>query len=701
MLWVGPVGTPPRWAALAEANLWNAGFAGPIHAVAQHRPGTRRRPGSTTLRPLTLHRSWAWSACRSRSRCSCLSSWPTAAAGPVIIGGGAAPGTLTGEQTQAMRATARRLGVRVVGPDRVGVIVPRLRLNTGSAAALPQTGNLAFVTQSDSIATTMLDWAMTRRIGFSRIVSLGDSADVELGDILDYLAIDLATRAILIHLEGVADARPFMSAARAAAGIKPVIVIKAGRHMGPTSVRGRSGGSGCIATGFTMRRSTAPGWCASTRWSELFAAAATLGADGARRGHELRNGRLALLSNGNAPAEFAADVLLAGGGVLVRPTAEIHAAITRAVGDTASHASSIDLGLEATGETYAKALDVLLDTPGIDGLLVIHAPAAGIDPGDVAQAVAGAADRRRPRSAQRPILAAWLGESGIERALGPLDAAAIPAFTAPEPAVRAFLHRVAYERSQFLLHQVPSSRPDDTARRQQAATSIIDPALAQGRRSLTEVEAVAVLDAYGIPCVPTRLATDLDGAASAARALGYPVALKIVSAKLPQKSSIGGVALDINDKASLLRRGRQLLDRVAAAAPKAPIEGLLVQRMERSLRSVELYLGMEVDPTFGPILLLGHGALRAIGTDLTYLLPPLEFDAGARPGRRYARRPLPGPAARCRHVAGGPGGDLGPAVRSGGDAAQRPAGRHRPAAGRWPAPGRARRPYRSGPGPTR
>ena len=235
-----------------------------------------------------------------------------------------------------------------------------------------------------------------------------------------------------------------------------------------------------------------------------------------------------------------------------------------------------------------------------------------------------AADRRRPRSAQRPILAAWLGESGIERARGPLDTAAIPAFTAPEPAVRAFLHRVAYERSQFLLHQVPSSRPDDTARRQQAATSIIDPALAQGRRSLTEVEAVAVLDAYGIACVPTRLATDLDGAASAARALGYPVALKIVSAKLPQKSSIGGVALDINDKASLLRRGRQLLDRVAAAAPKAPIEGLLVQRMERSLRSVELYLGMEVDPTFGPILLLGHGALRAIGTDLTYLLPPLD-----------------------------------------------------------------------------
>ena len=199
----------------------------------------------------------------------------------VIIGGGAAPGTLTGEQTQAMRATAAGWGCGSIGPDRVGVIVPRLRLNTGSAAALPQAGDLAFVTQSDSIATTMLDWAMSRRIGFSRIVSLGDSADVELGDILDYLAIDLATRAILIHLEGVADARPFMSAARAAAGTKPVIVIKAGRHMGPTSVRGRSGGLRLHRDRVYDAAFNRAGLVRVGTMDELFAAAARLGTDGA------------------------------------------------------------------------------------------------------------------------------------------------------------------------------------------------------------------------------------------------------------------------------------------------------------------------------------------------------------------------------------------------------------------------------------
>lgn len=625
LLWVGPVDTAAPWAELAENNLWDAGFKGPIHALRS----TGRAPEETRIAslanlskgetflavvclpqtdPVGLLEGLAASGCRAA----------------VIIGGGTGTVTLNGEQTKAMRTAARRLGVRVVGPDRVGVIVPSLRLNAGSAAAIPQPGNIAFVTQSDSIATTMLDWAASRRIGFSRLASLGDSADVELGDILDYLALDLTTRAILIHLEGVADARGFMSAARAAAGTKPVIVIKAGRQVGLAPGRGRSGGYRLHRDRVYDAAFTRAGLVRVETLEELFAAAASLGANAARQGHDQRHGRLALLTNGNAPAEFAADVLLGRGGTLVRPSAEIYERISRAVGETASHASSIDLGLEATGEVYARALDVLLDTPGIDGVLVIHAPAAGVDPAEVAQAVATAADRRKPRRAQRPVLAAWLGDSGLERARGPLEAVAIPTFAAPEPAVRAFLHRVTYERSQFLLHQVPSSRPDDTNERQAAAAATIEPALAQGRQSLTEAEAVTVLDAFGIACVPTHIAPDLEGAAVAARTLGYPVAVKVISPGLPRKSSVGGVALDIPDKASLLRRCGQMLERVAATAPGVPIEGFLVQRMERSVLSIELYLGMEIDPTFGPMLVVGHAAHRAIGADLTYLLPPLD-----------------------------------------------------------------------------
>lgn len=624
LLWVGPSGPSARWVELAENHLWEAGFKGRIHAW---RSRSRAPEAARIESPAALAgKAFLGIVCLPQDDLVRLLH-DLAAAGcraMVIVGGGSETMAIAGEQAKALRVAARRLGVRVVGPDRVGVLVPSLGLNAGSAVTLPQAGNLAFVTQSDSIATTMLDWAGAHGIGFSRVVSLGDSADVELGDILDYLALDLATRAIMVHLEGIADARPFMSAARAAAGAKPVIVIKAGRQLAPPAMRSQVRGHRLHRDRVYAAAFNRAGLVRVDTLDELFAAAASLGTNAVRRGPELRNGRLAILTNGNAPAEFAADMLLARGGVLVRPTAEIHARIRAAVGETASHASSIDLGLEADGTAYARALDVVLDTPGIDGVLVIHAPAAGIDPAEVARAVATTADRRRPRSMRRPLLAAWLGETGLEQARAPLEAAAIPAFGTPEAAVRAFLHRVGYERSQFLLHQVPSSRLDDVAPRQAAAMAVIEPALARSRHALGEADAAAVLGAYGIPCVPTAVAGDLDAAAAAARALGYPVALKVLSAKLPRKSPVGGVALDISDKASLRRRGRQMLDRVAAAAPGATIDGLLVQRMERSLLAIELYLGMEIDPTFGPVLLLGHAARRAIGSDLTYLLPPLD-----------------------------------------------------------------------------
>ena len=280
-----------------------------------------------------------------------------------LVGGGSGAAALDAEGARAARAAARAHGLRLIGPDRVGVIVPGRHLNTGSATVMPPPGDLAFVTQSDSIATAMLEWAAAQKIGFSRIVSLGERAEVELGDILDYLALDLATRAILIHLEGIADARRFMSAARAAARIKPVLVLKAGRQLAPPAER--PGG-----TGLRLRRDqvydaafTRAGLVRVGSIEELFAAAASLGPSATRRGHGLRKGRLALLTNGHGPAELAADALLMGGGTLVRPTPPIHAAITAAAGEVASLASSVDLGPDAGGDAYAAALEVLLETP--------------------------------------------------------------------------------------------------------------------------------------------------------------------------------------------------------------------------------------------------------------------------------------------------------------------------------------------------
>jgi acetyltransferase len=622
ILWIGPEGEPPRWARLAEANLWDAGFAGPILALRS----TGRAPAEAHLEGLAglvpeprlaivcLPQANLLSLLGELAACSCRAV--------TLVGGGAAA-TLDGEQARAARKAAHAHGLRLVGPDRVGVIVPGRRLNTGAATAMPPAGDLAFVTQSDSIATAMLERATAQNIGFSRITSLGEFAEVELGDILDYLALDLATRAVLVHLEGIADARRFMSAARAAARVKPVLVLKAGRQVHAPA--DRLGGVGMrlhrdLVYDAAFARA---GLVRVDSIEELFAAAASLGPGAARRGHGLRRGRLALLTNGHGPAELAADALIAGGGTLVRPTPPILGAITAVVGEVASLASSVDLGPDVGAEGYAAALEVLVDNPDLDAVLAIHAPSAGVDGAAVAVALAASADRRRPRSSQRPVLAAWLGEIGQEAARAALEQVAIPTFRTPEAAVRAFLHRMQHEQRQFVLRQIPTSRPDSPVDRRRAA-ALIEPALAAGRRALNEPEAMALLDAYAIPSVPTRVVPDLESAAAAACELGYPVALKIVSPRLPQKSTVGGVALDIIDKASLLRRGRRMLDEVAATAPQAPIEGLLVQRMHRSLTPIELYLGMENDPTFGPVLLLGHTALRAAGTAMAYLLPPLD-----------------------------------------------------------------------------
>ena len=228
---------------------------------------------------------------------------------------------------------------------------------------MPPPGDLAFVTQSDSIATAMLEWASAEGIGFSCIASLGEFAEIELGDILDYLALDLATRAILIHLEGIADARRFMSAARAAARIKPVLVLKAGRCIGQSA--DLPGGIGLRLNRDQVYDAAfaRAGLVRVESIEELFAAAASLGPGAQRRGHGLRRGRLAILTNGHGPAELAADALLLGGGALVRPTPPIHEAIEAAAGEVASLASAVDLGPDANGDAYAAALDVLLETP--------------------------------------------------------------------------------------------------------------------------------------------------------------------------------------------------------------------------------------------------------------------------------------------------------------------------------------------------
>lgn len=611
ILWVGPVGQTAPWAGVAERNLFDTGFQGQLHALNS----TGAAPEEQRLGDLDEYRAGPCLAvvCLPQADLPALidALGAKGCRAAFLLGGGKAPYDLDHDTCRAVLHAARRHEQRLIGPDRVGVIVPKLSLNAGSSTTLPLSGYLALLTQSDSLATSLLEWAGARHIGFSRIVSAGDGPDVELGDLIDYLALDSITRAILIHVEAIADARRFMSAARAAARIKPVVAIKAGRRVElGTDQQGESRRLQDQVHDAAFARA---GIVRVETMEELFAAAASLGVANLRRSTGIRAGRLAILTNGQAPAGLAADTLLAGGGRL--------ATDGKAAPDHAGSLLVHDLGLEADAEAYTQALAELRKAPQVDGILAIHAPAPGIDPAAVAASITAGAGAARSSAGPRPLFAAFLGDASFQTARPVLERALVPVFAEPEPAVRAFLHRVQHERRQHLLQQIPSTRPDPFEPRRDAAQAILDQVLAAGRQELTEPEAMALLDAYGMASVATRIVRDLGEAAEAAQALGYPIALKIVSADLPQKSAAGGVALDIENEASLRRRGRELLARVARLAPAATIEGLVVQRMERSLFPTELRLGMLLDPAFGPVLCVGP---TTAGDNGMHLLPPLD-----------------------------------------------------------------------------
>ena len=450
----------------------SAGRSGPCAAPA----GRPRRPVWRPWPAWHPSRASPWSACRRPTCRRFWTSWPRCGCRAVtLLGGGTGAAALDGEEARAARAAARSARAAA---DRPG----SGRRDRARAAAQHGLGHgrcrrRATSPSSPSRIRSPRPCSNGRPRGRSASRASRRWASVprcELGDILDYLALDLATRAILIHLEGIADARRFMSAARAAARIKPVLVLKAGpagRPAGGAARRHRP----APAPGPGLRRRLRPGGLGPGR----------LDRGAVRRCRQPGPGRYAPRPRAAQGQAGAADQrpwagrargrrAAAGGGTLVRPTPPIHAAITAAVGEVASLASSVDLGPDAGGDAYAAALDVLLETPDLDAVLVIHAPAAGVDPGEVAAAVAATADRRKPRSSQRPVLAAWLGEDRPGAGAGRRSTqAAIPIFTTPEAAVRAFLYRVQHERRQFVLRQVPTSRPDSPLDRQRAA-SLID-----------------------------------------------------------------------------------------------------------------------------------------------------------------------------------------------------------------------------------
>jgi acetyltransferase len=526
------------------------------------------------------------------------------------------------EQKQAMLDAARKHLLRILGPNCLGLLSPHSKLNASFAHAGVAADGLAFVSQSGALVTAMLDWANGRGIGFSRFVSLGEHADVDFGDMLDWLASDARTRAILLYVESIEAPRKFMSAARAAARNKPVLVVKAGRspqgQAAAASHTGALAGSDLVYDA-AIRRA---GMLRVDTLEDLFVAAETLAHfRGLPRGSDAAlMERLTIVTNGGGAGVMAADAAAAAGIELAPISDAAGKALDAALPANWSHGNPVDIIGDAPVPRYVQTMRTLLAERDSGMLLFMHSPTAIVPSAEIAAAMV-------PVVAETPgrTLGCWLGDPAVEQARQTFRAAGIPTYETPEDAVRAFQMLVTYRQNQEQLTQAPNAGPARAVADMAAVRKLVDAVLAENREMLNEPEAKRLLAACGIPVVGGRVAgASAREAARAADAIGYPVALKILSPQISHKSDVGGVALDLEDAAAVHDAAATMLRRVAHMRPDALVEGFSVQAMVRRPQALELIVGASIDAVFGPVILFGAGGTRVeVVADRALALPPL------------------------------------------------------------------------------
>jgi len=522
---------------------------------------------------------------------------------------------------QAMLDAARKHLVRILGPNCLGLLSPHAKLNASFAHIDAKRDGLAFVSQSGALVTAMLDWAQGRGIGFSHFVSLGEHADVDFGDMLDWLASDSRTKSILLYIESIEAPRKFMSAARAAARNKPVLVVKSGRSIAgqaaAASHTGALAGSDLVYDA-AIRRA---GMLRVNTLQDLFVAAETLahfkGLPKAADTAALD--RLTLITNGGGAGVMAADAAAYAGVDLAGMSDEMRAMLDTGLPDNWSHANPVDIIGDAPVDRYVHTLTTLLAKPESGTLLFMHAPTAIVPSQEIAKALVPVA-----KAAPGRLLSCWLGDPAVAEARTLFRDAGIPTYRTPEAAVRAFQLLVTYRRNQELLIESPPARPAREAD-MGAVRMIVDAVLADGRELLTEPEAKEVMAACGVPVVGTRVAgPSAQEAAAAAEGVGFPVAIKILSPQISHKSDVGGVALDLEDAAAVRDAAATMLRRVAHLRPDATVDGFTVQAMVRRSNALELIVGASIDPLWGPVVLFGQGGTSVeVVADRAIALPPL------------------------------------------------------------------------------
>lgn len=521
---------------------------------------------------------------------------------------------------QQIRDHLRRGAIRLIGPNGLGVMRPATGLNATYARVLARPGTVGFVSQSGALCTAILDWSRQEHVGFSAFVSAGAMLDVGWGDLIDYLGSDPQTHSILIYMESIGDAHGFLSAAREVARTKPIIVLKAGRTgaaaLAATSHTGGMAGSDAVLDA-AFRRS---GVLRVNTIAELFYMAGVLDKQPRPQGR-----RLMIVTNAGGPGVLATDALTAEGGELATLAPATVEALEPLLPEHWSRTNPIDIGDDAGPERFARAVEIAAADPGADGLLVILTPQSAADPGRTAELL-----RPFARLRGKPLLASWMGGDDVAHGDALLSAANIPAFSYPDTAARVFYAMWRYTDNLRALYETPLLDPVASGSETARARTIVEAVRDAGRTLLTEPESKAVLAAYGIPTVETRLAHSPDEAVAEADALGYPVVLKLLSITITHKSAVGGVRLNLIDAAAVRRAYLAIQDDAASRAGLTTIEGVTVQPMITS-EGIELIVGSSTDPQFGPVLLFGTGGrlVEVIG-DRALGLPPLNTTLARR-----------------------------------------------------------------------
>ncbi len=513
-------------------------------------------------------------------------------------------------------ALKNKYNLRIIGPNCFGIIRPSLNLNATFGEMLPKAGNIAFISQSGALGSAILDWALGQNLGFSNFVSVGSMIDVDFGDLIDYFGSDPQTRSIILYIEGISDARKFMSAARHFAKTKPIVVVKAGKFSESAQAAASHTGS---LTGSDLVYDAAfkrAGIVRVEEISDLFNAAEVLGMQPLPLGP-----RLAIITNAGGPGVMAADALLNRGGKLARLSEKTVNSLNRILPPYWSHGNPIDVLGDADANRYREVMDLCLADDDVDGILIIYTPQAIAAAEEIALSVIGMCDARG--GCQKTILTSFMGGEQVDEANRIFTESGYPTYWTPEQAVKTYMYMYQYKRNLELLYETPEELPTESAPPKRPVTVLIRKAAKEKREILTEVEAKQLLEYYNIPVVKTRVAESVAEAAAAAASIGYPVVLKILSPDITHKSDVGGVKLNLRSDIEVRNAYDEILQAAKENNPKAKITGVTVQTMIKP-SGTEVILGAKRDPLFGPVILFGMGGIGVeFFKDVTIGLPPL------------------------------------------------------------------------------